>query len=149
MAASMIPMAKPQLAIINDATETDKPDVTAANVLNFKDFAEKYLQEHPITDTVGEVCTEAGTVTDTSMNDGKEYTLVPTGKEHMWLMMQKGYVPEQACPSEKMMYQKHFRQHWQEVKNSDTLDTIYFPAGTYLWSGLSIKNWDGNGKTES
>ena len=33
-----------------------------------------------------------------------------------------------------------------EVKNSDTLDTIYFPAGTYLWSGLSIKNWDGNGK---
>lgn len=38
---------KPQLAIINDATETDKPDVTAANVLNFKDFAEKYLQEHP------------------------------------------------------------------------------------------------------
>ncbi len=81
----MIPMAKPQLAIINDATETDKPDVTAANVLNFKDFAEKYLQEHPITDTVGEVCTEAGTVTDTSMNDGERVHLVPTGKEHMWL----------------------------------------------------------------
>ena len=65
---------KPQLAIINDPTETNKPDVAATNVLNFKEFAEKYLQEHPITDTVGEVCTEAGTVTDTSMNDGKEYT---------------------------------------------------------------------------
>ena len=49
----------------------DMPDY---NMIKAKEFAEKYLQEHPITDTVGEVCTEAGTVTDTSMNDGKEYT---------------------------------------------------------------------------
>ena len=136
---------KPQLAIINDATETDKPDVTAANVLNFKNFAEKYLQDHPIMDTVGEVCTEAGTVTDTSMNDGKEYT---------WSYGEGRYV---AYDTKKVMFpnkrvrQKNdvseaFQAALEEVKNSDTLDTIYFPAGTYLWSGLSIKNWDGDGK---
>ena len=136
---------KPQLAIINDPTETDKPDVTAANVLNFKDFAEKYLQEHPITDTVGEVCTEAGTVTDTSMNDGKEYT---------WSYGEGKYVAydtKQVVFPNKRARQKNdvseaFQAALEEVKNSDTLDTIYFPAGTYLWSGLSIKNWDGNGK---
>ena len=136
---------KPQLAIINDPTETDKPDVTAANVLNFKDFAEKYLQEHPITDTVGEVCTEAGTVTDTSMNDGKEYT---------WSYGQgvfQDYNAKQVVFPNKRARQKNdvseaFQAALEEVKNSDTLDTIYFPAGTYLWSGLSIKNWDGNGK---
>ena len=136
---------KPQLAIINDATETDKPDVTAANVLNFKDFAEKYLQEHPITDTVGEVCTEAGTVTDTSMNDGKEYT---------WSYGEGTYVAYDAkkvmFPNKRVRQKNDVSEAFQaalaEVKNSDTLDTIYFPAGTYLWSGLSIKNWDGNGK---
>ena len=31
---------KPQLAIINDPTETDKPDVDAENVLNFKEFSD-------------------------------------------------------------------------------------------------------------
>ena len=136
---------KPQLAIINDATETDKPDVTAANVLNFKDFAEKYLQEHPITDTVGEVCTEAGTVTDTSMNDGKEYT---------WSYGEGTYVAYDAkkvmFPNKRVRQKNDVSEAFQaalaEVKNSDTLDTIYFPTGTYLWSGLSIKNWDGNGK---
>ena len=136
---------KPQLAIINDATETDKPDVTASNVLNFKDFAEKYLQEHPITDTVGEVCTEAGEVTDTSMNDGTEYT---------WSYGEGKYVAydtKQVMFPNKRVRQKNdvseaFQAALEEVKNSDTLDTIYFPAGTYLWSGLSIKNWDGDGK---
>ena len=39
-----------------------------------------------------------------------------------------------------------FQAALEEVRNSDTLDTIYFPAGTYVWSGLSIKNWDGNGE---
>lgn len=136
---------KPQLAIINDPTETDKPDVTATNVLNFKDFAEKYLQEHPITDTVGEVCTEAGTVTDTSMNDGKEYT---------WSYgegVYQEYEAKRVMFPNKRVRQKNdvseaFQAALEEVKNSDTLDTIYFPAGTYLWSGLSIKNWDGDGK---
>ena len=136
---------KPQLAIINDPTETNKPDVAATNVLNFKEFAEKYLQEHPITDTVGEVCTEAGTVTDTSMNDGKEYT---------WSYGQgvfQDYNAKQVVFPNKRARQKNdvseaFQAALEEVKNSDTLDTIYFPAGTYLWSGLSIKNWDGNGK---
>lgn len=38
---------KPYLAIINDPTETNKPNPTASNVLNFKTFMEKYLEEHP------------------------------------------------------------------------------------------------------
>ena len=136
---------KPQLAIINDPTETNKPDVNAANVLNFKTFSEKYLEENPITDTVGEVCTEAGTVTDTSLNNGVEYTY------------EYGEGVYQAYTDKNVMFPNKrarlsydvtdaFQAALEEVRNSDTLDTIYFPAGTYIWSGLSIKNWDGNGE---
>ena len=136
---------KPQLAIINDPTETDKPDVDAENVLNFKEFSDRYLEENPITDTVGEVCREAGTVTDTSMNNGVEYT---------WEYSEGRYVSydtdDVTFPNKRarLSYDVSdaFQAALEEVRESDTLDTIYFPAGTYVWSGLSIKNWDGNGK---
>lgn len=136
---------KPQLAIINDPTETDKPDADAENVLNFKEFSDNYLDENPITDTVGEVCREAGTVTDTSMNNGVEYT---------WEYSEGRYVSydtdDVTFPNKRarLSYDVSdaFQAALEEVRESDTLDTIYFPAGTYVWSGLSIRNWDGNGE---
>lgn len=129
----------PQLAIINDPTETDKPDINGANVLNFKDFAEKYLEENPITDTVGEVCTEAGTVTDPA-----------TGLE--WSYDTGYYVDynssQVAFPNKRVRLSYDvsdaFQAALEEVKNSDALDTIYFPAGTYVWSGLQISDWNGS-----
>ena len=136
---------KPQLAIINDPTETDRPDVNAQNVLNFKEFSDSYLEENPITDTVGEVCTEAGTVTDTSLNNGVEYTweysegkVVSYDTDDVTFPNKRARLPYDVSDA--------FQAALEEVRNSDTLDTIYFPAGTYVWSGLSIKNWDGNGE---
>jgi uncharacterized protein YjdB len=135
---------KPQLAIINDPTETDKPDISAENVLNFKTFSDKYLEEHPITDKVGDPCTEAGSVTDTSLNDDTEYTWdygVGTYQE---------YTAKQVCfPNKRVRLPNDVTEAFQAaldvVRESKSLDTIYFPAGTYIWSGLSIKDWDGNG----
>lgn len=136
---------KPQLAIINDPTETDKPDIDAENVLNFKTFSEQYLEEHPITDTVGEICREAGTVTDTSLNDGTEYTISYEEGRYVDYWETNVSFPNKRA---RLSYDVSdaFQAALEEVKNSDTLDTIYFPAGTYVWSGLSIKDWDGNGE---
>lgn len=135
---------KPQLAIINDPTETDKPDIDAENVLNFEAFSEQYLEEHPITDKAGEICREAGTVTDTSLNDGTEYTISYEEGKYVDYWKEDVAFPDKRA---RLSYDVSdaFQAALEEVKNSDTLDTIYFPAGTYVWSGLSIKNWDGNG----
>lgn len=135
---------KPQLAIINDPTEV-KPDLSGDNVLNFKTFSEQYLEEHPITDKVGETCTEGGTVTDTSMNNDTEYTW-----EYGKGVYQDYWDSQVKFPNKRarLSYDVSdaFQAALEEVRKSNTLDTIYFPAGTYVWSGLSIKNWDGNGK---
>lgn len=134
----------PMLAVINDEPETDKPDVTAGNVLNFKTFAAAYLKAHPISDRVGEACRPAGTVTDTSRNTTEEFT---------WHYEAGMYVsPKERnvrFPNKRARDQRDVSEAFQaalnNVRNSAELDTIYFPAGTYLWSGLNIKNWDGNG----
>lgn len=136
---------KPQLAIINDPTETNKPDVNGANVLNFKTFADNYLAEHPVTDTVGEKCRDGGSVTDTSLNTSAEYTW-----EYGEGVYQDYWDKDVFFPNKRARLQNDvtdaFQAALKEVKESGTLDTIYFPAGTYVWSGLSIKDWDGNGK---
>lgn len=135
---------KPQLAIINDPTETDAPDVNGANVLNFKTFSEQYLKKHPIKDKVGDTCRDAGEVTDTSMNNNTEYTWkYGEGKfEDYWAKEVK--FPNKRA---RLTYDvsEAFQAALEEVRSSSTLNTIYFPAGTYVWSGLSIKDWDGNG----
>lgn len=135
---------KPQLAIINDPTEV-KPDLSGDNVLNFKEFSEAYLEEHPITDTVGEKCRDAGSVTDTSLNTDVEYTW-----EYGEGVYQDYWDSQVKFPNmrARLPYDVSdaFQAALEEVRNSDKLDTIYFPAGTYVWSGLSIKNWDGNGE---
>ncbi len=136
---------KPQLAIINDPTETGKPDINGKNVLNFKEFSDNYLKEHPIKDQIGEKCREAGQVTDTSANDSVEYTwnYGDGVYEDYWAGKVK-FPNKRVRPANDVS--DAFQAALEEVKKNSTLDTIYFPAGTYIWSGLSIKNWDGDGK---
>ena len=129
----------PQLAIINDPTEKNKPDIDGENVLNFKEFSEEYLEEHPITDTVGEVCTEAGTVTDPATDLEWKYS---EGKYVDYNSSQVLFPNKRARLSCDVS--DAFQATLEEVKNSDTLDTIYFPAGTYVWSGMHISDWDGS-----
>ncbi|WP_270459585.1 hypothetical protein [Bacteroides intestinalis] len=68
--------SNPQLTLINDPLEdtTKKPSLSAPNVLNSRTFSENYLQENPITDSVGQICRPAGSITDASLNDGKLLT---------------------------------------------------------------------------
>lgn len=134
----------PMLAVINDPPETGKPDLNAANVLNFREFAANYLKEHPITDRVGDQCRPAGTVTDTSRNTREQFT---------WHYEAGKFVPQTdrnvQFPNKRARVRNDLSEALQAaldiVRNSPQLDTIYFPAGTYTWSGLSIKNWNGNG----
>lgn len=134
---------KPQLAIINDPTEV-KPNLSGNNVLNFKEFSEQYLEEHPITDTVGEKCRDAGSVTDTSLNNGTEYTW-EYGEGVYEEYQSKGVTFPNKRTRLSYDVSDAFQAALEKVRNSENLDTIYFPAGTYVWSGLSIKDWDGNG----
>lgn len=130
----------PQLAIINDPTEQNKPDISAGNVLNFKTFADAYLSEHPINDTVGSKCTEAGSVTDKATGIEWEHT---EGSYQEYSDRNVAFPNKRARLSYDVS--EAFQAALEEVKKSDTLNTIYFPAGTYVWSGLQISGWDGNG----
>lgn len=127
---------RPHLAIINDPTETYKPDVTSDNILNFKTFADEYLEKNPITDTIGEVCTSAGSIT---ASDGNEYAY----SEGKYVAYDTKNV---LFPNKRVRLQNDVSDAWQaaleKVKEDDTLDTIYIPAGTYIWSGLTIKDWN-------
>lgn len=134
----------PMLAVINDEPETDKPDVSAGNVLNFKTFAAAYLKAHPISDRVGEVCRPAGTVTDTSRNTTEEFTWHYEAGRYVSPKEKNVRFPNKRARDQRDVSEA-FQAALENVRNSTELDTIYFPAGTYLWSGLSIKNWDGNG----
>ncbi len=137
----------PQLTLINDPLENRKkcPSPDAPNVLNFKTFAEKYLKEHPITDLSGQVCRPAGSVTDTSLNDGRLFT---------WNYEQGVFVPYTnrivAFPNMRERNRNDVSDALQaaldKIKNSPELNTLYIPAGTYLWSGLRIINWNGDRK---
>lgn len=135
---------KPQLSIINDPTETDKPDINAANVLDFGKFSKDYLNENPINDVVGEEAREAGEVTDTSLNDETEHTW-----QYEKGVFQKNSDKEVKFPNKRARLSTDVSEAFQaalkEVKSNSNLDTIYFPAGTYIWSGLSIKEWNGDG----
>ncbi len=134
----------PMLAVIKDPPELEKPDINAENVLNFKTFATKYLQAHPIDDKEGRICRPAGVVTDTSRNSKELFT---------WRYEAGIYVDPQKkdvqFPDKRVRDRNDvsdaFQAALEKVRKSPRLDTIYFPAGTYIWSGLCIKNWNGNG----
>lgn len=123
---------KPYLAIINDPTETDKPDVNASNVLNFQTFMKTYLEEHPNSEvqeaepagtTSGGVAYEAGKLVD---NDTAQVLF----------------------PDKRIMTEDDATYALQAAldeiyKEGSPYDTLYFPAGTYTWSGLEIRNRNG------
>ena len=134
----------PMLAIINDPPETGRPALTARNVLNFKTFAEHYLNENPITDQVGQVCRPAGTVTDTSRNTLEPFTWHYEAGHYVNQKDSNVHFPNKRARL-KNDVSEAFQAALETVRKSNELDTIYFPAGTYIWSGLCIKNWNGNG----
>ncbi len=134
----------PMLAIINDPPETGKPDLNAGNVLNFKKFAATYLKNKPITDQEGQECRPPGTVTDTSRNTNEQFTWHYEAGKYVSQSGRNVQFPNKRVRV-KIDLSEAFQAALEKVRTRSELDTIYFPAGTYIWSGLCIKDWNGNG----
>ncbi len=137
--------SNPHLTLINDPLEdpAQHPAPDAPNVLNFRTFAENYLREHPIKDQPGDVCRQAGSVTDASLNDERVFT---------WNYEAGQFVPytdrEVAFPNKRARNRNDVSDALQAaldmIQRTPELNTLYIPAGTYLWSGLRIINWNGD-----
>ncbi|MDL2209041.1 hypothetical protein LJB97_05410 [Parabacteroides sp. OttesenSCG-928-O15] len=135
----------PQLTIINDPLEdpAKKPSLTANNVLDFKTFAENYLRENPITDTVGQICRPAGTVTDTSLNDGRLFTWNHEAGRFVSYTDKIVAFPNLRARDRNDLSDA-LQAALEKIKNTPELNTLYIPAGVYLWSGLRIEHWNGD-----
>lgn len=134
----------PQLTIINDPIESEFTE--GPNVLNFADFAKAYLKKHPIRDKVGAVCRKAGAVTDNTLNDDREFT---------WNHGKGTYKAYEsrivAFPDKRARNRNDVSEALQaaleEIQRTPGLNTLYIPAGVYLWSGLRVENWNGDPAT--
>lgn len=133
----------PMLAIIMDPLERDKPDINSANVLNFGQFSRRYLVDNPITDQEGQICRPSGTVSDTSRNTQEVFIWDYEAGKFVSSESSEVQFPDMRI-RERDDVSDAFQAALDIVRKSQIIDTIYFPAGTYIWSGLSIKNWDGN-----
>lgn len=125
---------KPYLALINDPIETGAPDKGAANVLDFKEFSESYLQEHPNVTEVGKVVVEAGTT-----SGGKAYeegVTVASDAEQVRFPNKRALQANDVSAALQAALDEIY-------KDGSPYDTLYFPAGTYHYSGLEIRNRKG------
>lgn len=123
---------KPYLAIINDPTETDKPDVNASNVLNFQIFMEEYLSEHPNSEV--QEAEPAGVT-----SGGVEYEageLVDNSTSQVRFPNKRKMTDDDATYALQAALDKIYEE-------GSPYDTLYFPAGTYTYSGLEIRNRNG------
>ncbi len=125
---------KPYLAIINDPPEQAKniPDRDAANVLDFKAFSEQYLREHP--NSEAQKAEPAGTTSGgVSYGAGK---LVDNGTGQV------------RFPDKRRMTEDDTTYALQAAldviyADGSQYDTLYFPAGAYVCSGLDIRGRKG------
>lgn len=127
---------KPYLAIINDPTETNKPDVNASNVLNFQTFMEQYLAEHP--NSEAQKAEAAGTTSGGTVYEAGELVANDTA--------QVRFPDKRKMAEEDATYALQAALDAIYAENSP-YDTLYFPAGTYTWSGLEIRNRTGKAVT--
>ena len=122
---------KPYLALINDPEET-VPDMTGENVLNFKTFSEEYLAAHPNSEV--ETAVEAGTTSGGVAYDAGQLVDNNTAQVRF--------------PNKRKMLDNDVTYALQAAldeiyKEGSKYDTLYFPDGTYICSGLEIKNRNG------
>ncbi len=129
---------KPYLAIINDPPEQadNIPDKTAANVLNFKTFSEQYLQEHP--NSEAQQAEPAGTTSGgTSYEAG---ALVDNGTSQVRFPDKRKMTADDVTLALQAALDAIYAQ-------DSSYDTLYFPAGTYVCSGLEIRGRKGKDVT--
>ncbi|MCI8859784.1 MAG: family 43 glycosylhydrolase [Lachnospiraceae bacterium] len=123
---------KPYLAIINDPPETDKPDISAANVLNAKEFMENYLQEHP--NSGAQEAEPAGTTSGGTAYEAGE--LVENTATQVRFPNKRRMTEDDVTYALQAALDEIYRE-------GSAYDTLYFPAGVYVCSGLEIRGRKG------
>lgn len=141
----------PQLTLINDPLEDPAkiPSKTASNVLDFGAFATQYLAENPITDTVGQQARPGGSVTGKSRWDANKAT-AGLDMDYTWTYPAGNFVEytdsQVRFPNKRARNKNDLTEALEKalekIYADPVLDTLYIPAGVYLWSGLKIHNWN-------
>ncbi|MFC5908718.1 glycosyl hydrolase family 28 protein [Streptacidiphilus monticola] len=148
---------QPYLAVINDPLEdpAQRPDTTSApdgsgvnlqtGVLNFQEFANSYLAAHP-----NSAAQTAPAATTSSMAgrtvDG---TAIPAGQQTSAGSLVSATSVNVRYPNERVMAADDdtyaLQAALRTIEDHPTqLNTLYFPNGTYLWSGLLVNGLDGS-----
>ncbi|MFF9042084.1 hypothetical protein ACF090_42230 [Streptomyces sp. NPDC014892] len=148
---------QPYLAVVNDPLENpgQRPDVTSApdgsgvnlqtGVLNFQQFAANYLAANP-----NSAAQKAPAATTSSMA-GRTVngTAIPAGqKTSAGSLVSAGSV-NVRYPNQRVMAANDSTYALQAAiatikANPTALNTLYFPNGTYIWSGLLVNGVDGS-----
>lgn len=148
---------QPYLAIINDPLEdtsqipntADAPDGSGVNtqtgVLNFQEFAANYLAAHPNSAAQTAPAAAASSVAGQTV-DG---TAIPAGQKTSAGSLVDASSVNVRYPNERIMAANDdtfaLQAAVKTIENNPTrLNTLYFPNGTYLWSGLLINGLDGS-----
>lgn len=148
---------QPYLAVINDPLEdpsqrpdtTDAPDGSGVNtqtgVINFQEFAAKYLAAHPNSAAQ----TAPAATTSSVAGQTIDGTAIPAGQKTSAGSLVNPSSVNVRYPNERTMAANDDTFALQAAiqtieKNPTQLNTLYFPNGTYLWSGLLINGVDGS-----
>lgn len=128
----------PQLTLINDPLEepAKQPSLSAPNVLNFKTFSENYLRKNPNTDSVGQICRPAGSVTDASLNDGRLFTWNHEAGRFVSYTSKRVAFPnlEQETTTTSLM---HYKRLWKKSKIHP--NSIHYTSPPVSISGRDLK----------
>ncbi|MFC9930522.1 glycosyl hydrolase family 28 protein [Streptomyces sp. NPDC127190] len=148
---------QPYLAVVDDPLEdpAQRPDTTSApdgsgvnmqtGVLNFQEFAAKYLAAHP-----NSAAQKAPAATTSSMA-GKtvDGTSVPAGQKTSAGSLVSASSVNVRYPNVRVMAADDVTYALQAALDTikahpTALNTLYFPNGTYVWSGLLVNGLDGS-----
>lgn len=138
---------QPYLAILNDPLEQSAPSPSASNVLNFKEFAEQYLQDHPnATEQQPIAAGQASFKLSEGTANEKEYTYShEAGQIVDASNVNVRYPDQRRMSADDMSYA--FQAALDKIYSDSSLDTLYFPNGTYTYAGLQIRNRKGKNVT--
>ncbi|MEJ2855514.1 MULTISPECIES: glycosyl hydrolase family 28 protein [unclassified Saccharothrix] len=148
---------QPYLAIVNDPLEdpsrrpdtADAPDGSGVNrqtgVLNFQQFATRWLAAHPNSATQTAPAATTSSVAGRNMGG----TAIPAGQQTSAGSLVSASSVNVRYPKVRAMAANDVTHALQAalktIKDNPTqLDTLYFPNGTYLWSGLLVNGIDGS-----